>query len=208
MSQIELSNPEEWVDRYGDALFRFALLRVRDQEVAQDLVQETFVAALGSRHRFAGRSAEKTWLLGILKHKIFDHFRQRGREDVADESRLIEEASEEEATFDRDGHWRSHLVGPRKWPGDPSVLLEQKEFWNLLKQALSELPPRMATAFVLREVDGLETKEICDVLHVSPANLWVMLHRARKHLRNRLEDRVPEVGLEADKSRVAEVPLA
>lgn len=206
--QIALSNPDEWVERYGDTLFRFALLRVRDPDVAQDLVQETLVAALGSRHRFAGRSAERSWLVGILKHKIFDHFRQRGKEALADDSRVIEEAGEDEATFDQDGHWKSHLLGPGRWPGDPSLLIEQKEFWRVLKQALSELPPRMATAFVLREVDGLETKEICDMLHVSPANLWVILHRARKQLRNKLEDRLSEVGLEADQSRIADVPLA
>ena len=194
MDHSQVSNPEDWVNQYGNSLFRFALGRVRDAGVAEDLVQETFVAALGARDRFAGRSAEKTWLVGILKHKVIDHFRKNRRESVVDEVEWLETVGENESVFDQHGHWKSNGTAPKEWPSDPSSLVEQKEFWQVLNQALSELPPRMAKAFLLREVDGFSTEEICEILHITQANLWVILHRSRKHLRNRLEGRLMEFG--------------
>jgi len=199
---LQLSNPEDWVDQHGDDLFRFAVRRVRDSEVAQDLVQETFVAALEARDRFAGRSPEKSWLVGILKHKVSDHFRKASRESVLDE------APEDERAFDRNGNWKSDLTAPKEWPKDPSRLVEQKEFWRALNRGLSELSPRMARVFRLREVDGLSTEEISRLLNISSANLFVILHRARMHLRHGLESHLVEGGREHLKPSLIEVPAA
>ncbi len=105
MGHVQLSNPEDWVDQHGDYCFRFAVLRVHDSEVAQDLVQETFVAALEARDRFAGRSAERGWLVGILKHKLIDHFRRTSRECVLDDVGQLEDDREEEVFFDQIGQW-------------------------------------------------------------------------------------------------------
>lgn len=190
MDYLQVSNPEDWVNQYGNSLFRFALGRVRDSGIAEDLVQETFLAALRARERFLGTSTERTWLIGILKHKVMDHFRKISREAVVDEVEWLETVGEDESVFDQHGHWKSNGTAPKEWPSDPSSLVEQKEFWQVLNQALSELPPRMAMAFLLREVDGFSTEEICETLHITQANLWVILHRARKHLRNRLEGRL------------------
>ena len=199
---LQLSNPEDWVDQHGDDLFRFALRRVNDPDLAQDPVQETFVATLEARDRFAGRSPEKGWLVGILKHKVSDHFRKTSRESVLDEAR------EDARAFDRNGNWKSDLTAPKEWPSDPSRLVEQKEFWRALNRGLSELSPRMARVFRLREVDGLSTEEICGLLNISSANLWVILHRARMHLRHSLESHLVESGREHLKPSLADVPVA
>ena len=208
LNHIQLSNPENWVDQHGDHLFRFAVLRVRDSEVAQDLVQETFVAALEARDRFAGRSAEKSWLVGILKHKLIDHYRRTSRECVPDDVGQLEDARDDEGVFDQNGHWKSNLTAPKEWPSDPSSLLEQKEFWQALNRGLSALAPRTARAFVLREVEGLSTKEICEIFNITPGNLSVMLHRARKHLVHRLGSHGAEFGRESFKPLIAEAPAA
>lgn len=195
MHHTESSDPADWVDRYGDALFRFAMRRVEDTDVAQDLVQETLVAGLQARDRFQGQSTERSWLAGILKHKIMDHYRAKSREYLYDDITSLEPVQDGDGEFDDRGHWKSMLTSPREWSDDPSRLVERKEFWQVLHQALLELPPRMARVFILREVDGLSTEEICRLVDVTPENLWVILHRARKQLRSRIEDRFgTEVG--------------
>lgn len=176
--------PEIWVDRHGDALFRFAMIRLRDAALAEELVQETFLAALQSSDRYTGQSSERTWLVGILKHKIVDHFRRIARERPASEDETADEATE--ALFDEHRYWR-HELGPREWGADPATSFERAEFWGVLEGCLAEIPPRHAAAFTLREVDEMSSEEICKVLDVTTTNLWVMLHRARAHLRLCLE---------------------
>lgn len=185
--QAPASNPETWVDEYGDYLYGYALLRLRNRELAEEMVQETFLAALKACHNFAGQSSERTWLVGILKHKIVDHFRRASREhSVAD----LETESGEDGLFRRSGEWAGHWTPagtPKDWADDPGRLVEQKEFLEVLNRCLAELPPRLAAAFTLREIDGCSSIEICQVLNVSASNLWVMLHRARALLRRSLE---------------------
>jgi RNA polymerase sigma-70 factor, ECF subfamily len=181
MGKQGLSDPAEWVDRHGNYLFRYAMLRIGDRHTAEDFVQETFLAALGARESFSGRSSEATWLVGILKHKIADHFRRKAREP------LLADAPSSEAgddPFTETGEWRN---GPPAWAPEPERLARDREFADRLARCLSELPPRHASAFSLREVDGMETGEICKVLEISETNLWVILHRARMRMRRCLE---------------------
>jgi RNA polymerase sigma-70 factor (TIGR02943 family) len=171
----ELTDPATWVDRHGDYLFRYAMARVRGAELAEDLVQEAFLGALRSRHQFAGASSERTWLVSILKRKIIDHLRRQHREEPA--SNVAADGWMEEL-FDRKGHWKK---APARWPS-PSAVLENAEFWKTFSHCLEKLPGRQADAFSLREIDELASAEVCEVLAISPANLWVMLHRARLQL--------------------------
>lgn len=182
--ELSASDPEKWVDEHGDLLFRYALVRVRDASVAEELVQETFLAALRSRERFAGSSSERTWLVGILKHKVVDHFRRRARELPAEDAFGQEDLD----LFQERGYW-IHETGPADWGAGPAADYERTRFWDVLGHCVGELPPRAASAFTLRELDGLEAGEICKVLGVTSTNLWVMLHRARAHLRLCLEKR-------------------
>jgi RNA polymerase sigma-70 factor (ECF subfamily) len=179
-----IENPELWVDSYGDFLYRFALSRVKDPSVAEDLVQETFLAALRARETFKGRSAGRTWLTAILKHKIVDHIRKKIREPSTDKIETLTDMSEPD--FDERGEWQ---IRPGKWAVNPGNLYEQKEFLDVLYRCLAELPERLAEAFVKREMDGLSTDEICKELGITATNSWVMLYRARMSLRHCLENR-------------------
>jgi RNA polymerase sigma-70 factor (ECF subfamily) len=193
--QRQSSDPSLWVDMHGDCLFRYAMLRVRDASVAEDLVQETLLAALQATERFAGRASERSWLVGILKHKIVDHFRRvsRLRPLDPDEGRDVEPTSLFMSSGEWVGHWVAVLepekayLGPIEWRADPQQLVEEGEFCGVFDGCLAGLPPRLASAFTMREMDGLASDEICEVLGVTTSNLWVMLHRARAHLRRCVE---------------------
>lgn len=177
-----------WVDQHGDYLYKYALFRLRDGSAAEDAVQETFLAALKAYRGFEGRGSERTWLVGILKHKVTDHFRRTMREAPIGET--DDETFEHNEFFTRTDEWTNHWnadYAPSDWHATPAELIERSEFWKVLNDCLSPLPRRAASAFTLREVDGLSSEEICQVLSISVNNLWVMLHRARLHLRNCLE---------------------
>ena len=177
-----------WLDQHGDYLFKYALFRLRDETAAEDAVQETFLAAIKAYDRYEGRGSERTWLVGILKHKITDHFRRMNRETPVGEG--CDEGPEHNEFFTRtdgwDNHWNTDYA-PTDWHATPAQLVEQEDFWRVFSDCLTPLPQRTASAFTLREVDGLSSEEICEVLSVTVNNLWVMLHRARLHLRNCLE---------------------
>jgi len=173
---------ERWVDRYGDALYRYALARLVKPDLAADLVQETFLQALKNQDAFEGRSGELTWLIGILRHKILDHFRKSGREQAVFGSVPLEAAAD--SVFDHRGRWRQV---PARWAGEPSRALETREFWDVFRRCLSRLPAGLADAFFLREVDGLGAEEVQQLLRINPATLWTRLYRARTLLRRCLE---------------------
>lgn len=162
-------------------LLRYARLQLRDAAAAEDAVQEALVAALAGEAGFGGRSNVRTWLTGILKHKIVDAIRRQAREAT----RLPgdADAGELDALFDDSGHWREP---PSDW-GDPDNLLEQKQFMAALEACLEALPAKTAQAFLMREHMGFETPEICKELDVTPTHCWVLLYRARMALRECLE---------------------
>lgn len=174
-----LPDPELWLDAHGDALYGFALGRLGDRHRAEDAVQETLLAGLQARRRFAGDAAERTWLMGILKHKVTDQLRRLYRDRPADR----EAEAADDALFDISGHWRAPIAA---W-GDPERSLEQGQFWEALQGCIDGLPPRIGRAFLLKEVDGMAGAEVCDALSLSSGNLWVMLSRARRRLRECLE---------------------
>lgn len=164
-------------------LMKFALLHLRNRACAEDAVQETLAAALEGAQRFAGESALRTWLIGILKHKIVDHFRRESREAPLEASGEDNGAAELDRLFHEGGGLRAP---PADW-GDPEAALHRREFFEVLEAGLRRLPEKTARAFHLREVMGLSTEEICETLGISPANCWIMLYRARVSLRQFLE---------------------
>lgn len=179
-------DPKRWLELYGDYLFRYALIRVRNATLAEDLLQETLLAAFRAKDRFAGESTERSWLIGILKHKILDHFRQLKREQTAPVTDVL--PPELDDRFDEFGVWKHDpALIPQDWGEDASVLVQRKEFMTVLKQCLGKLPSRSAQAFVLREMEGTDSAQIQETLGVSPSNFWVLLHRARMQLRLCLE---------------------
>jgi len=180
-------DPDRWVEEYGDVLFGFAAARVRDRSIAQDLVQETFLAGLKAGQSFAGRSSERAWLFGILRNKLADHYRRQGREMSLNE--LESPWPEEEGAFATNGPGKDGWVlriAPKAWES-PEDSLVSKEFFEVLKTCLAALPEKAAQAFFLREVDDISSETICKDLGISPNNFWVLLHRARMSLRRCLE---------------------
>ena len=164
-------------------LLRVAVLQLRDNDLAEDIVQDTLVAALQGAQGFSGRSSLKTWLTGILKHKIVDAIRRKTREPAL--ASLDEECQIEDfdALFDDSGHWENP---PADW-GDPESQFSRAQFFDIMQFCLDKLPPNTARVFMMREVMELESTEICKELSITSTNLWVILYRARMALRQCLE---------------------
>ncbi len=173
---------ERELQRLRPTLLRFAVLQLRDEQSAEDVVQDTLLAALQGRERFAGRAQLKTWLISILKHKIVDRIRQRSREAPLPET-SDSEAEDFDALFADDGHWREP---PADW-GDPARVLEQGRFFEVLELCMQALPENLSRVFLMREVLEMETDEICKELQISSSNCWVVLYRARMRLRECLQ---------------------
>lgn len=171
-------NAGAWLARHGDLLYRIARLHGANESVAEDLVQDTLLAGLSGWSKFDGRSALATWLVSILRNKLVDHFRSRSRAEQA-----LSSAEFEPNEFTVKGLWRSKMKAWR----DPDRDLSDREFWDVFSACLADIPPDQRVAFVMRELDAVESEEICQVLHVSRTNLWTLLHRARSRLRLCLE---------------------
>ena len=171
-------------------LYRYALSKLRRTETADEVVQDTLIAALEGQATFRGESALRTWLIGILKHKIVDWQRREARDPLRKSAaHYVNMESEYEDTadtlFDSAGGW---VTPPSMW-ANPEQCLENQRFHELLDSCLAALPEATARAFYLREVEGLTTEEICEQLGISESNCWVMLYRARMSLRRSLDER-------------------
>ena len=176
-------NPEEWLKQHGNVLFRYALSRVRERETAEDLVQETFLAALRSQENYAGRAAEQTWLVGILRHKILDHYRRRREDSLPAETEGEAQSDLVDRLFNRSGHW---VEGPKAWK-DPRQALRQDEFFEVLQRCVQALPGRHGEVFSLYQIDQNSSESVCEALGISSSNFGVIMYRARLRLRQCLE---------------------
>jgi len=181
--QEDVEQCARWLTDYGDDLLVYALSRVQDRDVAEDLVQETYLAAFQGMHQFEERSSARTWLIGILRHKVADFFRRKSRQETRVRNTNHGDAPADEL-FNEQGFWRTT---PQRWSPDPSTALENEEFWRVFDECRAKLPPAVAITFVLRELDQLETDEICATLNISQTNFSVRMHRARAALRACLE---------------------
>ncbi|WP_136413547.1 sigma-70 family RNA polymerase sigma factor [Herbaspirillum sp. ST 5-3] len=165
------------------ALVRFAALQLRNDSLAEDVVQDALIAVLEKPERFAGQSSLRTYVTGILKHKIVDVLRASKREVPIEAEADQSDAEVIDALFKPDGHT---VDMPRQW-GDPDATLEQKDFFRVLEICLERLPAKTARIFMMREWLELDTDEICKELRISTSNAWVMLYRARVQLRECLD---------------------
>lgn len=171
-------NTQTWLDAHGDYLFSYALLRVKDTHVAEDLVQETLLAAVTARNTFSNQSTVRTWLTGILKHKLIDHFRRQGREIVIADLIDQDDGDHLDHFFEANGRW---IDKPESFP-DPESVFQQKQFWKVFQDCLSGLKPRQAEVFLAKEIHGMSNEEICKHFSLNPTNVWVLMHRARLSL--------------------------
>ncbi len=169
-------HPDNWVDRYADYLFNYAIIRINDPEVARDLVQETFLAGLNSAKNFKGTATERTWLIAILKRKVIDHYRKINSRKGKAEVRIQNYQNDENG-----GDWLEERAA------DPLSLkensaLENEELGLAIQECISKLPAKQAKVFTMKTLQGMGTEEVCNELGINPSNLWVMIHRARTSL--------------------------
>lgn len=176
---VDEQRPEQWVERYGDVLFRVAAARLNNRDTAEDVVQETFLAAWKGRDSFDGRASLETWLVAILKRKVVDHFRRTGRRPT----NSLSEGYEQEL-FDCTGLWAKR-VG--RLAGPPHSEAERQEFWEIVSACVSDLPGPLAETFLVREMESQPTLDACARLGITAKNLSVRMHRARLLLRRCLE---------------------
>lgn len=168
------ASPETWVRAHGEYLLNFAYSRLRQREICEDLVQETFLSGYRSLHQYKGQSDIRTWLTAILRNKIADHFR-RLEKDRREETDLS-------AFFDAADHWAEGQY-PLEWDGK-----EPREEW--LARCLERLPERMRLLFVLKYIDEKKSEEVCKELDISPSNFWVLMHRGKLQLRKCIETQI------------------
>ena len=167
-----------WVEDFTRELFLWALHKVSDAELAQDLVQDTFLAAAEKIEKFKGESSPKTWLFSILNHKIIDYYRKKINQSVSFENQSI-------ATFfDANGNWQESKR-PGQWKEDDERnILDDYEFQMVLKKCLEALPDKWNIAVKLKYLTDKNADEICQELGVTPSNFWQIIHRAKLQLRD------------------------
>lgn len=168
-----------WVEEHSEYLLQYALRYFRARDVAEDVVQETFLAAVEGFRKFEARSSPRTWLVGILRHKIMDRIRKKVRETPVDESHLEQENLEH--LFDSHEHWHVS-TGPLSWDLSPEVAVQNRQFMAALQDCLSKLPQRFREIFLLKEMDELSRDEIADKLNLKSNHVGVLLFRARTEL--------------------------
>lgn len=170
------------VETLRPQLLRFANMQLRNAAWAEDAVSECLLAALERPQSFGGQSQLKSWLIGILKHKLVDQIRKNSRE-LSTTASADDGEDLDELLFAGDGHWRETQ---HDW-GNPEDVLRQIDFMKVLEACVDKLPGQQGRLFMMREWLELESDEICKELAITPTNLWVMLHRARLRLRDCLQ---------------------
>jgi len=178
-------NPHRWVELYADYLFAYALTRLNDEEIARDLVQETFLSALEKVHHFRGESTERTWLTAIIKHKVIDLYRRKTGK--LNKMRLTGDIGNEEEFFDPElNNWKKE-----HWPAPLGIEdrdpLANKELTSILQKCMQKLPSLWLSVFTMKHIDDEMTDTICKQLRITSSNFWVIIHRTKVNLRSCLQ---------------------
>lgn len=181
-TQKHTLNPDKWIDKYADYLFNYAVSRISNNDLAKDLVQETFFAGLKSAKNFKGEASERTWLISILKRKIIDHYRKINSKKGQAEVRVNFYES-----GDNEGNWLEERV-PQSWDNESEKNIESEELGEALENCIENLPEKYSMVFRMKTIQGFETEDICKELEITSSNLWVIIHRARTQLRKCMED--------------------
>ena len=185
----ETLDPTKWVDKYSDEMYRFALLRVKNEEHIDDILQNTILAALQAKDTFEGRSTEKTWLFGILKNKLMEYYRETNNNHKY-QLELKDEVDPCESDFNGKGHWQAL---PFSWGVDPENAVEKNQIYQLLLGCIDQLSPKLRQLYVLREIEEQDSETICQDFKITPNHLFVSLHRIRNLLKKCMESHLPEI---------------
>ena len=181
-SELE-SGPDSWVELHADYLFSYVVKRVKSRDVAEDLVQDTFLSGMKAYANFRGDCSERSWLLTILRNKLIDHYRTAGREEPRESFEEFPLSST--GDFNSWGIWKVYVSN---WARDPDKALESQQFMSALSDCLEKLPEKTRLVFRLKYLSELRAEDICKDLGLSTSNYWVVLYRARMALRKCIED--------------------
>lgn len=174
------SDPNNWLELYGDLLYKYTLPRVRDSASAEDLVQETFLSALKGLSSFKEEASEKNWLFAILKNKIIDYYRRKdSNQSVVS---LSDMQSVENDLFTKEGHWVENKIY-KDWHISKSSA-ERKELQLIIEKCKNHLKDLQQDVFTLKYLEDVKSEEICKVLNITASNYWTLLHRARLKMRD------------------------
>jgi RNA polymerase sigma-70 factor (TIGR02943 family) len=173
-------NPHQWVSAHADYLYSYAIIRLNDEELAKDILQETFLAALLKLGTFEGKSTERTWLTAILKNKIIDVYREKSSSLKTTDVKVVED--EQHDFFEEDGHWNKDHA-PLEFGIEDKDHLVNKEFEQVLKKCMQKLPALWMAVFTMKHIEDESTDTICTELKISASNFWVIIHRAKLNLR-------------------------
>ncbi|MAN58735.1 MAG: RNA polymerase subunit sigma-70 [Flavobacteriaceae bacterium] len=177
---IHSLQPELWIDRYADYLFNYTIVRVNDTVVAEDLISETFLAGLKSRKNFKGEASERTWLIAILKRKIIDYYGKKNSIKGQAEVRM------QFTDGGLEGDWLEDRVADAD-NQNAEEALENKELGLAILNCMGGLSDRHAAIFRQKSIENQDTEAICNEYNITPSNLWVIIHRARKSLADCLQ---------------------
>ena len=180
-TNLNVIDPQRWVDSHADYLYAYALSRLDDVELARDLVQETFLAALEKVDQFEGKSSERTWLTAILKNKVIDVYRKKSR-SWQTLSHSNGDAEAVDFFESENGHWKEEYY-PKASGFENYDQLANKEFNHILEDCMKKLPALWLSVFTMRHIDELATEVICGHLKVTSSNFWVIIHRTKVNLR-------------------------
>ncbi len=180
------------VGKHHGALIRMALGHVADREAAEEVVQDTWMAVIEGLARFEGRSSLRTWIFGILIHKAKDRgVREKRHMTFSDFESYSDDNDEavDPSRFHRSGEWTGHWAfPPQPWDEQtPEKLLASRQASNAMNKAIESLPQTLKDVLILRDVEGVESKEVCELLKITETNLYVRLHRARERVRRAVE---------------------
>lgn len=176
-------DPVNWLNDFGDYLYGYAMSRVYNSTLAEDLVQDCLLSAWKAKSEFKGKSSVKTWLTSILRRKIIDHYRSASRKK---EVSWEDYPSPFESGDKEKGQWIESRM-PQRWGDSPISRIESDEFSAILQKCLSDLPIKWRSAISLKIFEEMTTNELCKELDVTTSNLWVLIHRAKLRLRECLE---------------------
>lgn len=183
-TQKHTLDPNKWIANYGDYLLNYGYSRLSSREVAEDLLQDTFMSALKAQGGFRGDSSEQTWLTSILKRKIIDYYRKKSTQNELNESRINSQFKDSGFL---EGHWEKSSA-PKDWSDRDPNSIHQKEFQIILEECISYLPEKLRGVFILKVMEEMESEDVCKELGCSASNFWVILHRARLRLRECIEN--------------------
>lgn len=176
----------DWVRSFSDRLYQRALLQTRSISAAEDIVQDTFLAAIQGFEKFDNRSKPDTWLFAILNNKLVDHHRKVSKSIGKDGGPRFQSAQSENDVFNEHGEWKEETV-PVAWHESDQHILDNPEFIQVLTTCLDKLPAKWHSAVMMKYIDGTQAETICQELEISTTNYWQLLHRAKLQLRKCLE---------------------